>query len=186
MAASPDLSELIKQAQAGDAGAVEALFEATYVELRRLAHGRLAGHARHTLLDTTALVHEWFLRFCTTRGVQLGDRRHFMHYAARAMRTIIVDFARERSAARRGGGGAREDFELLSPSVARQAPEEILAVHRALEELATLDQRMADVVELRYFGGLSELETAEALEVTDRTVRRDWEKARLWLAEVLR
>jgi RNA polymerase sigma factor (TIGR02999 family) len=97
----------------------------------------------------------------------------------------VVDFARARSAARRGGDGARERFELASPDLPRQAPEEILSVHRALEDLAKLDPRMAEVVELRYFGGFSEEEAAEALGVTDRTVRRDWEKARAWLSAAL-
>jgi RNA polymerase sigma factor (TIGR02999 family) len=186
MDAGLDLTELIHRAQAGDSSAADALFAATYRELRRVAHARLGGHARHDLLDTTALVHEWFLRFCKVRPLRLDDRRHFMRYAARAMRTIIVDFAREAGAARRGGDGdgGREGLALALP-VARQAPEEILAVHRALESLAALDRRMADVVELRYFGGLSEVEIAEAQGVTERTVRRDWEKARMWLTAAL-
>jgi len=164
---------------------VDALFQATYRELRQVAHARLSRGARPGLLDTTALVHEWFLRFSRARPLQLEDRRHFLRYAARAMRAIIVDFARERSATRRDGEAAREDFLLVGPGMARQAPEEILAMHQALERLAALDARMAEVVELRYFGGLTEVETAEALGVTDRTVRRHWEKARLWLAEAL-
>ena len=180
-----NLTALLQRAQAGDGSAAEAVFEATYRDLRRVAHARLSGNVRNTLLDTTALVHEWFLKFCRTRSLKLEDRRHFLRYAARAMRTIIVDFAREKAAARRGGNGAREGFALASPAIQKQAPEEILAVHRALEALAGLDRRMADVVELRYFGGLSEVETAEALGVTDRTVRRDWEKARLWLTTAL-
>ena len=180
-----DLTELLGRAQAGDAAAAEAVFRATYDELRYIAHVRLGSGRRNTLLDTTALVHEWFLRFARTHRLRIEDRRHFMRYAARAMRTIIVDFARERAAARRGGG--KPELPLLgSEAMPAQAPEEILTVHRALEGLATRDARMAEVVELRYFGGLSEPETAEALGVTDRTVRRDWEKARLWLAAALK
>ena len=179
-----ELTELLGRAQAGDAGAAEAVFRATYEELRHIAHIRLGSGQRNTLLDTTALVHEWFLRFARTHRLRLEDRRHFLRYAARAMRSIIVDFARERSAARRGGGEPK--FPLLgTEALPAQGPEEILTVHRALEALATRDARMAEVVELRYFGGLSEPETAEALGVTDRTVRRDWEKARLWLAAAL-
>jgi RNA polymerase sigma factor (TIGR02999 family) len=185
MDASRDLTELLHRAQGGDAGAAEALFEATYAELRRVAHARLSGNARPTLLDTTGLVHEWFVRFTRTRALGVEDRAAFLRYAARAMRNIVVDFARARTAARRGGDGAKEAFELASPGLPRQAPEEILAVHQALESLAALDPRMAEVVELRYFGGFSDQEAAEALGVTDRTVRRDWEKARAWLSAAL-
>src|SRR6185295_8247996 len=164
-----ELTELLGRAQAGDAAAADAVFRATYDELRYIAHVRLGSGRRNTLLDTTALVHEWFLRFARTR----------------AMRTIIVDFARERTAARRGGG--EPSLPLLgTEAMPAQGPEEILTVHRALEGLASRDARMAEVVELRYFGGLSEAETGEALGVTDRTVRRDWEKARLWLAAALK
>jgi RNA polymerase sigma factor (TIGR02999 family) len=185
MDASSDLTELLHRAQAGDALAADALFQATYAELRRVAHARLSGNARLTLLDTTGLVHEWFVRFTHARPLGLEDRGAFVRYAARAMRSIVVDFARARTAARRGGDGAKEAFELASPGLPRQAPEEILAVHQALEELAALDPRMAEVVELRYFGGFTDEEAAEALGVTDRTVRRDWEKARAWLSAAL-
>ncbi len=177
---------LLQRAQAGDGAAAEAVFQTTYRALRGIAHARLSGNARNTLLDTTALVHEWFLKFSKTCTLSLDDRSQFLRYAAQAMRTIIVDFARTKSAARRGGANGGEEFALVGPVPQRQGPEEILAVHQALETLAGLDQRMADVVELRYFGGLSELETADVLGVTDRTVRRDWEKARLWLTTALR
>ena len=179
-----DLTLLIRRAQRGDAAAADQLFQCTYEELRGLAHARLRAAHRNTLLDTTALVHEWFVRFAKARGLDLEDRRHFLRYAAHAMRTIIVDFARRRSAGRRGGGVDREP---LDPELeaAGEASEEIVRVHEALEELAGLDARMAEVVELRYFGGLSEVEIAAALGVTDRTVRRDWEKARLWLLRAL-
>lgn len=179
-----EVTELLARAQAGDAAAADALFRATYGELRRLAHARLGSDRRDALLDTTALVHEWFVRFARSRGVRIEDRRHFMRYAARAMQSIIVDFARERSAARRGGG-APASLLVSRDGLPEPSPEEVLGVHRALEELSTRDPRMAEVVELRYFGGLSDPEVAEVLGVTDRTVRRDWEKARLWLAQAL-
>jgi len=181
-----EVTELLARARAGDAAAADALFRATYDDLRKLAHARLGADRRDALLDTTALVHEWFVRFARIRGLKIDDRRHFMRYAARAMRSIIVDFARERSAARRGGGA--EPIQLLVATVGQpeRGPEEILNVHRALEQLSTRDARMAEVVELRYFGGLSDPEVAEVLGVTDRTVRRDWEKARLWLSQALR
>ena len=128
-----ELTELLGRAQAGDAAAADAVFRATYDELRYIAHVRLGSGRRNTLLDTTALVHEWFLRFARTHGIRIEDRRHFMRYAARAMRTIIVDFARERAAARRGGG--EPSLPLLgTEAMPAQGPEEILTVHRALVE----------------------------------------------------
>src|SRR4051794_35267798 len=161
MAVAADLTTLLARARAGDGAAAEAVFAATYDELRQIAHARLSGDLRHTLLDTTALVHEWFLKFCRKRRVRLADRAQFMRYAARAMRTIIVDFARDRPSPRRSDKGARQGLVLVAGGGERHGPEEILAVHRALEALARFDRRMADVVELRYFGGLSEIEIGE-------------------------
>lgn len=180
-----DLTELIRRAQKGDARAAEALFAATYPELRRLARSRLRGGGRNTLLDTTSLVHEWYVRFVRTSRVKLEDRAHFMRYAGRAMRTVIVDFARRRRAGRRGGGRPREDLAISAADGASEGADEILRVHDALDELQRLEPRMAKVVELRYFVGLSEAEIAAALDLTERTVRRDWEKARLLLSEAL-
>jgi RNA polymerase sigma factor (TIGR02999 family) len=182
---SIDLTGLIHQAQAGDARAAEALFAATYQELRRLARARLRGAGRDTLVDTTGLVHEWYLRFARGHGARLEDRAHFLRYASRAMRTVIVDHARQRLAARRGGGAVRLSLTLGEAERVVTGEEEILRVHQALETLAALDERQAQVVELRYFGGLTEAEIAEVQGVTERTVRRDWDKARRWLAEAL-
>jgi RNA polymerase sigma factor (TIGR02999 family) len=179
-----DLTDLLHRAQRGDSEAVDALFAATYPELRRLARARLRRGGRSTLLDTTALVHEWYLRFVSARRVRLEDRAHFMRYAGRAMRSVIVDFARRRGASRRGG--AHDHVTLRTDDGARAGEAEILRVHEALSGLEKLDARMASVVEMRYFGGMSETEIAESLAVTERTVRRDWQKARLWLAELLK
>ena len=165
---------------------VDTLFDATYRELRGLARSRLRSGGRDTLLDTTALVHETYLKLSATSAVQFPDRPRFLVYAGRVMRSIIIDFVRQRRAERRGGDAAHVTFstQLADGSVAGE--DEILRVHEALQELVKIDQRMARVVELRYFGGLTELEIAEALGVTDRTVRRDWEQARLFLADALR
>ncbi len=184
MSDPPALTELIHRAQDGDPAAREAVFLATYPELRRLARARLRGGRRNTLLDTTALVHEWYLRFVRTSRLRLEDRAHFMRYAGRAMRTVIIDFARQRAAQRRGGA-ARDAFAIPGAEGAAPGAEQILRVHEALEKLERLDPRMAQVVELRYFVGLTEAEIANALDLADRTVRRDWEKARLFLAEAL-
>lgn len=185
MHAPGELTDLLRRAQLGDGEAADAVFAATYPELRRLARARLRGTGRHTLLDTTSLVHESYLRFVATRRLGLQDRVQFMRYAGRVMRSVIVDFARRRSALRRGGGALRLHLALEPSEGAGGGEAEILRVHEALDALAKLDPRMAQVVEMRYFGGMSEAEIAEVLAVTDRTVRRDWEKARLWLAEWL-
>ncbi len=185
MAETPDLTELIHRAQGGDGSAVDDLFRATYPELRRLARARLRSGGRHTLLDTTSLVHEWYIRFVRSGRVRIADREHFMRYAGRAMRTVIVDFARRRTAARRGGGIVKVSDTAEQASAGAEGEQEILRVHEALTDLERLEPRMARVVELRYFVGLTEEEIARTLDLTDRTVRRDWEKARLLLAEAL-
>ncbi|WP_127998748.1 ECF-type sigma factor [Piscinibacter defluvii] len=169
-------------------GAVDTLFAATYRELRQLARARLRGGGRDVMLDTTALVHESYLKLSRTPPPDFPDRPRFLAYAGRVMRSIIVDLVRQRQAERHGG-----DVQLLTLTgdVADQAglpsaEEHILRVHEALQEMERVDPRMTKVVELRYFGGLNDLEIAQALGVTDRTVRRDWEQARLFLAEALR
>jgi len=185
MTESPNLTELIHRAQGGDGRAVDDLFQATYPELRRLARARLRSGGRHTLLDTTSLVHEWYIRFVRSGRVRIEDRQHFMRYAGRAMRTVIVDFARRRAAARRGGGVVKVSDTAEQARAGGEGEQEILRVHEALDQLERLEPRMARVVELRYFVGLTEQEIALTLGLTDRTVRRDWEKARLLLAEAL-
>jgi RNA polymerase sigma factor (TIGR02999 family) len=181
-----NLTELLHRAQAGDAAAADSLYAATYDELRRLARARLRVSGRNTLLDTASLVHESYLRFAGTGRLRLEDRVHFMRWAGRVMRSVIVDFARRRNADRRGG--ARRHVTLTT-SIDAGVPggaQEILRVHDALDELARINARMAHVVEMRYFGGMTEPEIAQVLSVTERTVRRDWEKARLILRDALK
>jgi RNA polymerase sigma factor (TIGR02999 family) len=181
-----DLTDLSHRATAGDPEAADRLFAATYDDLRRLARARLFAGGRSTVLDTASLVHESYLRFAAAGRLRIEDRVHFLRWAGRVMRSVIVDVARRRKADRRGGDAARVP---LTTSIAERQPEaadEILRVHEALDAIAALDARMAQVVELRYFGGLTEPEIAEVLGITDRTVRRDWEKARLLLREALR
>lgn len=179
-----DVTTLLAAARQGDRGAADAAFGLLYDELRRLAHAKLRPHRTMTLLDTTSLVHESYLRLVGSAAA-VADRRHYFAYAARVMRSVIVDFARARLAERRGGGV--EHTVLVTNVVADvAAPEkDVLHVHEALERLAQADERLAQVVELRYFGGLTEPETAEALGVSLRTVRRDWNKARLLLLAAL-
>ncbi len=172
-------------AAAGDDHGVDTLFESTYRELRLLARARLRSGGRDVLLDTTALVHESYEKMARAGEVRFPDRPRFLVYAGRVMRSIIVDFARQRMTERRGGDAPHVTFT-GGLGAGATGEEEILRVHEALEQLARVDERMAKVVEMRYFGGLTEAEIAEALGVTDRTVRRDWEQARLLLAEALK
>jgi RNA polymerase sigma factor (TIGR02999 family) len=178
-----DTTELLSAARLGDAGAEERLISHLYTDLRHLAHSRLKRSQPCTLLDTTALVHEAYLRFRSAGYVQISDRPHFLAYAARAMRSIVVDFVRKRGAARRDGVDANA---LPDPSTLPAGEREIIRVDQALQELAAVSERLVKVVEMRYFGGMKETEIAEVLSLTERTVRRDWEKARMLLAQALK
>lgn len=181
-----DVTELIARAREGDRAAFDGLFELLYPDLRRIAHARLARNVRDALIDTTALVHECYLKLARAERLTPGDRAHFLAYAATVMRSIIVDAARAQLAERHGGGA---EHVTLGTDVADRIgnPEdEILDVHAALSDLARLDERLVRVVEMRYFGGMTDIDIAQALGLTDRTVRRDWEKARLLLANALR
>ncbi len=181
-----ELTVLIQQANEGNAEARNAVFALLYDDLRKIARARLAGGGRNTMLNTTSLVNEAYLRLAHAGHLKTEDRYRYLAYASTAMRSVIVDFVRARTAERRGGG---VDQITLDTGIAESTPsgeEEILRVHEALEELAAVDERMVKVVEMRYFAGLSDQEVAEALGVTERTVRRDWVKARLMLAAALK
>jgi RNA polymerase sigma factor (TIGR02999 family) len=179
------LTELLGQLEAGVPRARDALFAAAYAELHRLARTRLRDGGRNTVLDTTCLVHETYLRFVSAGELRAEDRRAFFAYASQVMRSVIVDSARERIAQKRGG-----DWLPLTLStqlaVNVDDHETVLKVHEALEALERADPRLAQVAQMRYFGGYSEQEIAETLDIGERTVRRDWEKARLILAELVR
>jgi RNA polymerase sigma factor (TIGR02999 family) len=164
---------------------VQALFPLLYNELRRLARSRLAAGGRHTLLDTASLVHEAYLRMQRDGGVALNDREHFLAYAATTMRSVVIDFVRRRNADRRGGGIEHVTLDTKAAEQLGASDDEILAVHEALETLAKVDARLVSVVEMRYFAGLTDAEIGAALGLSDRTVRRDWDRARLLLAEML-
>jgi RNA polymerase sigma factor (TIGR02999 family) len=179
------LNDLIHRATTGDDSALKQVFDAAYKDLRQLARARLSGSNRGALLDTTALVHESYLRFANAGTLSISDRRHFIRYASHVMRSVIVDFVREGLAERRGGGALQVTLNTGIGDTTAAGEAEILNVHEALEELGKHDARMVQVVEMRYFAGMTEAEVADALGVTERTVRRDWEKARLLLAASL-
>lgn len=181
-----DITQLIEAGTASGGVPSEALFTAAYPELRKLAHSRLAQSGPMTLIDTTALVNESWLRLSGKETLQVETRRKFFAYAAQVMRTVIVDLVRERQAERRGGGAKALTLNTAIGDGVAVADDEALHVHEALESLAQVEPRLAQVVEMRYFGGLTEVEIGEVLGLTERTVRRDWDKARLLLAAMLR
>ena len=184
MSEAGEVTILLRALRDGRSDAFEQLVPLVYDELRRLAHGQLRRHRRGQTLDTSALVHEVYLKLVDQNGLDLRDRGHFLAVAARAMRQVVVDFARTRLAAKRGGGAANVTLDEALPAFEAQA-EAVLDVDRALERLRSHSERLAAVVDCRYFAGLSEDETAAALGVSLRTVQRDWLRARAWLRRVL-
>lgn len=171
-------------ADPGGPEAVDRLTAVLYQELRRLAHRELAKNRRSATLHTTALVHEAYLKLAGSENLPLASRGQFFAVAARAMRQVIVDHARAHRAQKRGGGVRALPLDEERIAVADQA-EEILAVDEALKRLAKRGSRLVQVVECRFFVGLTEEETAEVLDLSRRTVQRDWIKARAWLLSAL-
>jgi RNA polymerase sigma factor (TIGR02999 family) len=177
---SPHITELLRAWSGGDESAVEQLMPFVYGELRRRAHACMAHESPGATLQPTALVNEAYLRLIDA-GVTWHDRAHFFAIAARMMRRILIDAARARGAVRRGGPSPKVTLdEGLTPAVG--AEPELEALDAALEELARKDKRKADVVEMRFFGGLSVREIAAVLRVSEDTVGRDWTFAKAWLA----
>ena len=164
---------------------IDELFASCYDDLRRLAHARLRRSSNLAGLDTIGLVHESYFRFLSTSNFVVEDRLSFLSYASRVMRSIVVDLVRQKLSLKNGGNATEVTLNTnIIESVC--VPEtEVLRINEALEELATIDERLALVVEMRYFGGLSEHEIAETLGLSTRTVERDWEKAKLFLQNTL-
>ncbi len=182
-----EINELIRQTNNGEPGARDRLFAASYDELRKLARSRLYdGGGRSNLLGTTTLVHETYLRLLRSMDLRSEDRRAYFAYASQVMRSVIVDTVRERQAQRRGGDADHVTMDTALLDSVPAGETEVLDVHEALQVLAQAEPRLARVVEMRYFGGYTEDEIAQALDVTERTVRRDWDKARLLLMAFLK
>ena len=181
-----ELSTLLDQAQAGDETAKGKLFSIAYEELRMRARNQLKKGGRNTLLDTTALVHESFLRFVNAGKLTGTDRGHFFSYAARVMRSVIVDFARRRLTERRGGDVMHVSWSTQLAENLAIGDEQVVRINDAMEALESEEGRLVRVVEMRYFVGMEVKEIAAALGVTERTVLRDWDKARLILTALLR
>jgi RNA polymerase sigma factor (TIGR02999 family) len=178
------ITDLLLQLRGGNAEAMERLFPLVYEQLRRVAHRQLQGERPGHTLGTTGLVHETYFKLVDQTRVEWQDQGHFFRVAARAMRRILVDYARRYQALRRGGG--LERVSLDEDTAIAERSETLLALDEALARLAAVSERLSQVVECRFFGGLSDEETAAALGVTSRTVQRDWAKARGWLYLELR
>ena len=179
-----EISTLLVAARDGSPEVVNRLFELVYDDLRRIARGKLRYRPDGAILQTTSLVHEAYLRLVKLKRLDVQDRLHFLAYAARVMRSVIVDLVRQERAERHGGG-----ITFLTLGTEPGAPacdDEVLRVHEALLELAEVDPRLVSVVEMRYFVGLDHAEIAEALGIGVRTVERDWEKARSFLFAALK
>lgn len=178
------ITDLLRAVEVGDRAAMDELFAGVYAELRRVARGQLAAAARSATLDTTALVHETYLKLAGGAPWSARDRYHFFATAARAMRMIVIDHARKRSRDKRGGGKAPIPLEEGSLAAAER-PEELLALDAALDRLGTSDPDLAQLVEWRFYAGLSTEEIAKALEISERTVKRHWRTARAFLYQEL-
>lgn len=181
------LTDLLQLAAQGERGALDRVFTVLYPDLRRIAHSRLRPQGGVAHLETTALVHESFLRLVGSAQLVLADRKHFFTYAAKTMRNIVIEFAREHLAQRRGGGQAnlQLDTGLARKISAGDGDVSLIALNDALEALEGVEPGLALVVEMRYFAGYSEAEIAELTASSERTVRRQWEKARAFLLATL-
>jgi RNA polymerase sigma factor (TIGR02999 family) len=174
------VTDLLQAAREGDRAALDRVFSIVYEQLRGLAHSQRRRWQGDYTLDTTALVHEAYLKLVDQSSASFKDRGHFMAVAAKAMRHILVNYAERRRAAKRGGSAQHVPIDEFNP-VSEEAAEEVLALHDALDRLAALNERQANVVEARFFAGLPIEEAAEALAISPATVKRDWNLASAWL-----
>lgn len=179
-----ELTRLLRAHHAGDRGAFDELVSRVYEELSRIARIQLRRHRPGATLDTVALVHEAYLRLAEEAGVDWQGRSHFFAVAARAMRYVLVDRARRAAAGKRGAGAPALPLDEEIAAEPTDA-ERVLAVHEAVERLEQLDPRLARLIECRFFVGLNDAEVAEALDLSPRTVQRDWLRAKAWLQRLL-
>lgn len=184
MSGSDEITELLMDWSHGDESAVEKLFPLVYEELHRLASSYMRRERQDHTLQTTALVHEAYLRLVKQKDLGVQTRAHFFALAARVMRNVLVDYARGRSRGKRGEGVPELPLEELA-IMSDERASELIAIDLALNSLAALDARKSRVFELRYFGGMSVDEAAEAMKVSPATVARDWKMARAWMRREL-
>lgn len=175
-----DLSQLVRELESGDPAELQRYLPAIYRELRTLARNKMRGERADHTLSPTALVHEVYLRLVGEGRHEIANRAHFLALASRAMRQVLIDHARSRGRQKRGGG-SRAITLTAALGVAAEETVDVLALDDALTRLGAAHPRKAEVVEMLYFGGLSASETAQLMGVSERTVERDWQTARLWL-----
>jgi RNA polymerase sigma factor (TIGR02999 family) len=176
-----DVTALLRAARHGDAAAAEDLFGVVYSDLKRIARRQLGGSGSGSTLTTTALVHEAYLRLARPGNLELNDRTHFFAVAARAMRQILVDHARRRLAEKRGGGVMALELDEGRVGAADDRADLMVALDGALAKLERVDERLARLVEWRFFGGMTFEEAAAGMELSDRTLKRDWKRAKAFL-----
>jgi RNA polymerase sigma factor (TIGR02999 family) len=180
MEAHDRINELLAAARHGDRSALDQVFDSVYGELRRLARSQRRRWQGDTTLSTTALVHEAYVKLVDQNHAQWNDRAHFLAVASKAMRHVLVNYAEQRLAQKRGGGAPHVPLDEANP-VTEEAADEVLALHEALDRLAQVNRRQVQVVESRFFAGLSIEQTAEVLGISPATVKRDWQTAGAWL-----
>jgi RNA polymerase sigma factor (TIGR02999 family) len=178
-----EVTAVLTAARNGDRAAIDQLFAMLYPELREQAHKRMRSMGNVTALDTTSLVHESYLRLVKADSLDIENRKHFLAYAAHVMRSVVVDFVRSARTQRRGGNELHVTLNSELLDSVESPADEIIRLNEFLDELAQVDQRLVSVVEMRYFAALENDEIAACLGVTDRTIRRDLEKARLLLLD---
>lgn len=181
-----DITALLQRAAADEPGAMDQVFALLYDDVHRMARARLAGNQPMTLLDTTSLAHEAYLRLRNAGRIDVDSRARLMAYVSQVLRAVVVDFARRRNADRRGGGQVHVTLDTDVADSVAAADADVEHIAEALDVLETTDPRLRQVVEMRYFGGMTDSEIGEALGVTPRTVGRDWERARLLLSVALK
>lgn len=182
---SPDITRLLKNWGSGDKDALDALLPLVYGELHRQAARYLRRERSDHTLQTTALIHEAYVKLIDQRNVDWQNRAHFFGIAAQAMRRILVDYARTKKREKRGGNDVKLQLDEAINASADQRHIDLVALDEALERLTALDERQARIVELRYFSGMTTDETAEVLGISPATVRRDWDMAKAWLHKQL-
>lgn len=185
MSTTPDVTELLAGSKGGNVKDTDKLLSAVYDELRKMAHTQRAKHRENETINTTALVHEAYVKLVDGERLPFDGRNHFFAAAARAMRQVLVDAARAQNREKRGGGVKPERIDGENEPAAQDEPATLIALDNALKRFAEVDERAARVVECRYFAGLTTEETAEALDLSTATVKRDWAAARAWLYRAL-
>ncbi|MBT8403824.1 MAG: sigma-70 family RNA polymerase sigma factor [Gemmatimonadetes bacterium] len=186
MAQTEDVTRLLEAVNGGDTGAADLLLPLVYEELRRIAHRHMRGERTAHTLNTTALVHEAWIKLADQELTTWQNRLHFFGVASTAMRRILINHARDRTAAKRGGGAPHVSLDEVEPFLGEREAEELVALDEALDRLATFNPRGAAVVTHRFFGGLKHREIAELLGTSEVTVRRSWTVAKSWLRKEVR